>query len=144
MNQEFPDPDAPTVSVGPKETSRPPARVPQGLGLDPRRPIAPAPGSTPWDSAPVGERGLSQGLPVSYGARPQGAPELLTGVDEVQRRLGPPPAAHPVTVRTGREALPSIARRDRRTRPLTLALYGVVCAISLVGLWLVASVSFGW
>ena len=34
-----------------------------GAGLDSDRPIAPVPGSMPWDAQPSGERGLS---PVSY------------------------------------------------------------------------------
>lgn len=115
-----------------------------GGGLDPKRPIAQAPGSMPWEQQPVGERGVAQGLTVSYGARVRTEMPLQTGVDEVQRRVGPAPEAQAVRVVEGREALPSLSRRDRKRRLVTLAIYlGVTlaCALGLVG---VASIAFGW
>lgn len=115
-----------------------------GGGLDPKRPIAQAPGSMPWEQQPVGERGVAQGLTVSYGARVRTEMPLQTGVDEVQRRVGPAPEAQAVRVVEGREALPSLSRRDRKRRLVTLAIYlGVTLACAL-GLVEVASIAFGW
>lgn len=114
-----------------------------GAGLDPARPIAPAPGRLPWEALPEGERGVTQGLPVSYGARPQVETPLQTGIDEVQRQLGPAPQGYPVVVRAGRETLPSLRRRDRRRRAVTLALYCAVVVVCVLGIWWVASIAFG-
>lgn len=112
--------------------------------LDSRRRISAVPGATPWDEAPAGERGVSQGIPVSYGARAEGFQEPLQGIDEVQRRIGPAPVANYVAVREGREGLPSMARRSSRERVTTLALYAGVVAVSLLGLWGIAKLAFGW
>lgn len=121
-----------------------PAGAPVAQGLDPRRPIAAVPGSAPWDSGPEVERGVSQGLPVSYRARPHQMGAPLPGLDEVQRKLGPAPAAAPVAVRQGREALPSLERRERRGRVATLLLFGAVLIVSVAGLWGLALIAFGW
>lgn len=113
-------------------------------GFDADRPIAPAPGAMPWETAFSGERGVSQGLPVSYGARLQTETRLQTGVDEVQRLVGPAPEATPVGVLAGREQLPSLQRKDLYRKRITLALYGGVIIACVVGLWGVAAIAFGW
>ena len=111
-------------------------------GLDPQRPIAPVPGVLPWE--PVAERGVSRGLPVSYGARPNAEMPVQTGIDEVSRRIGPPPAQRDVPVAQHREQLPSLQERDRRRKVKTLAVYSAVIAISVLGLYVVAAIAFGW
>lgn len=112
--------------------------------LDARRPIAPVPGMLPWDARPVAERGVSQGLPVSYGARTRIETPLETGLDEAQRRVGPAPEATPVIPLEGRSELPSLQRRDKRRTRVTLALYLAGSLACLLGLWGVASIAFGW
>ena len=112
-------------------------------GLDPERLIAPAPGTMPWELPPSGERGVTQGLPVSYGARSESQGMPPTGPDEVQRRLGPAPQGHHVQVRGGREVLPSLVRRDRKRRVATLAGYAAALLVCVLGLWGVASIAFG-
>lgn len=114
-----------------------------GTGLDLERPIAPVPGTMPWEMQPAGERGLSQGLPVSYGARMRTETPLQAGVDEAQRRVGPAPDATPVYVVNGRPQLPSIQRKDRRRKRITLAIYGGVILACGLGLWWVAAIAFG-
>lgn len=115
-----------------------------GGGLDPRRPIAEAPGSLPWEVQPAGERGVAQGLPVSYGARVQTDIPLEFGIDEVQRRVGPAPEASHVAVVQGRDLLPSLQRRDRKRSLITLLAYAGVTVACALGLWGVASIAFGW
>ena len=115
-----------------------------GGGLDPRRPIAEAPGSLPWEVQPPGERGVAQGLPVSYGARVQTDMPLEVGIDEVQRRVGPAPEASHVAVVQGRDLLPSLQRRDRKRSLITLLAYAGVTVACALGLWGVASIAFGW
>ena len=115
-----------------------------GGGLDPRRPIAEAPGSLPWEVQPAGERGVAQGLPVSYGARVQTDMPLEFGIDEVQRRVGPAPEASHVVVVQGRDLLPSLQRRDRKRSLITLLAYAGVTVACALGLWGVASIAFGW
>ena len=115
-----------------------------GGGLDPRRPIAEAPGSLPWEVQPAGERGVAQGLPVSYGARVQTDMPLEFGIDEVQRRVGPAPEAGHVAVVQGRDLLPSLQRRDRKRSLITLLAYAGVTVACALGLWGVASIAFGW
>ena len=115
-----------------------------GGGLDPRRPIAEAPGSLPWEVQPPGERGVAQGLPVSYGARVQTDIPLEVGIDEVQRRVGPAPEASHVAVVQGRDLLPSLQRRDRKRSLITLLAYACVTVACALGLWGVASIAFGW
>ena len=115
-----------------------------GGGLDPRRPIAEAPGSLPWEVQPPGERGVAQGLPVSYGARVQTDMPLEVGIDEVQRRVGPAPEASHVAVVQGRDLLPSLQRRDRKRSLITLLAYAGVTVACALGLWGVASIACGW
>ncbi len=115
-----------------------------GGGLDPRRPIAEAPGSLPWEVQPAGERGVAQGLPVSYGARVQTDMPLEFGIDEVQRRVGPAPEGSHVAVVQGRDLLPSLQRRDRKRSLITLLAYAGVTVACALGLWGVASIAFGW
>ena len=115
-----------------------------GGGLDPRRPIAEAPGSLPWEVQPPGERGVAQGLPVSYGARVQTDMPLEVGIDEVQRRVGPAPEASHVAVVQGRDLLPSLQRRDRKRSLITLLAYACATVACALGLWGVASIAFGW
>lgn len=114
-----------------------------GAPLDRNRVIAPAPGDTPWSVLPQGERGIAQGLPVAYGANPQTAPALLTGVDEVKRELGDAPNGAPVSVREGRDVLPSLERKYTLQRVRTLVTLGVLIMASVFGLVWVASVAFG-
>lgn len=114
-----------------------------GGGLDPRRPIAEAPGSAPWETQSAGERGVAQGLPVSYGARVQTDMPLEVGIDEVQRRVGPAPEASHVEVVQGRDLLPSLQRRDRKRSLITLLVYAGLTALCIFGLWGVASIAFG-
>lgn len=115
-----------------------------GGGLDPRRPIAEAPGSLPWEVQAAGERGVAQGLPVSYGARVQTDMPLEVGIDEVQRRVGPAPEAGHVEVMQGRDLLPSLQRRERKRSLVTLLSYAGVTVACALGLWGVASIAFGW
>lgn len=114
-----------------------------GAGLDPDRRIAQMPGMLPWEVLPGGEQGVSQDLPVAYGARAAAAFDLQLGADEVQRRIGPAPVGEPIQVRPGREQLPSLNQHDRRRKTVTLALYAgaiVVCVAGLIG---VATLAFG-
>lgn len=115
-----------------------------GGGLDVNRPIAQAPGSLPWEQQPTGVRGVSQGLPVSYGARVQTETPLETGVDEVQRRVGPAPEPRQVAVLQDREALPSLRRRDQKRTLVTLLMYAGVTLACVFGLWGLAAIAFGW
>lgn len=112
-----------------------------GVGLDPNRPIAPAPGAPPWELQ--GERGVSRGLPVSYGARPSTAMPVQTGRDEILRTIGPAPAPTEVAVVQGRAQLPSLQQRDRKRKIFTLAMYAGVLGVSVLGLWGVALIAFG-
>lgn len=113
-----------------------------GTGLDPDRPIAPAPGTLPWEA--IAERGVTRGLPVSYGARPNAEMPLRTGHDEIFRTIGPAPAQSEVHVAQHREQLPSLRERDRRRKVTTLAVYSAVIVFSVVGLYVVAAIAFGW
>lgn len=113
------------------------------VGLDPERRIGEMPARMPWEEPPSPEPGLHQGLPVVYGPRVSGRDGAGSGEDEVVRRVGPPPPSSAVTVRRGREALPSLARRDRRARRATLLLYGAVVLAGALGLWGVARLAFG-
>lgn len=115
-----------------------------GGGLDPNRPIAEAPGSLPWEVQAAGVRGVAQGLPVSYGTRVNTDMPVEQGIDLVQRVVGPAPAARPVAIAPGREQLPSLTKRDRRRRGVTLAVYAAVTVACVFGLWGVASIAFGW
>lgn len=115
-----------------------------GGGLDPNRPIAEAPGSLPWEVQAAGVRGVAQGLPVSYGTRVNTDMPVEQGIDLVQRVIGPAPAARPVAIAPGREQLPSLTKRDRRRRGVTLAVYAAVTVACVFGLWGVASIAFGW
>ena len=113
------------------------------VGLDPERRIGEMPARMPWEEPPSPEPGLHQGLPVVYGPRVSGRDGAGSGEDEVVRRVGPPPPSSAVTVRRGREALPSLARRDRRARRATLLLYCAVVLAAALGLWGVARLAFG-
>lgn len=115
---------------------------PAAEGLEFHAPIAPAPGHSLWQHERTGERGVSQGLPVSYGARVHGAVAPRSGPDEVLRVVGAPPADSRVELRLGREALPSLERRERRSRAVTLVLYGIVSIACLGALLGVASLVF--
>lgn len=112
-------------------------------GLDPERRIADLPDRMPWEAVPAPEQGVHQGLPVVYGPRNEGDDDAPVGVDEVIRRVGPPPGATPVPVRQGRESLPSLTRRERKTRTLTLIVYGAVVVVAVLGLIGIARLAFG-
>lgn len=127
------------TSASPTAPPVAPTAPPASLTAAPAAPTAP-----PWQiDAPI-ERGVSQALPVRYPARPYQVSEPRHGLDEVQRRIGAAPAASPVAVRQGREGLPSLERRTRRGRMVTLILFGVVLLGSIAGLWVLASIAFGW
>lgn len=134
------DPAPPVADPKPRRSLR---RI-VGGGLDPNRPIAEAPGSMPWEVQPAGVRGVAQGLPVSYGTRVATDMPVERGIDMVQRVIGPAPAARPVLRISGREQLPSLTRRDRRRRMVTLAIYAGVTVLCVLGLWGVAAIAFGW
>lgn len=112
--------------------------------LDSSRQIAPVPGADPWRELPVGAGGVTQELPVRYGASARTEVPVRTGFDEVLRRVGAAPAAGSVTVREGRDRLPSLARRDRRSRRVTLVGFASVTVLCVLGLWGVAAIAFGW
>lgn len=112
-------------------------------GLDPERRIADLPDRMPWEAVPAPQKGVHQGLPVVYGPRNEGDDDAPMGVDEVTRRVGPPPGATPVPVRQGRESLPSLTRRERKTRTLTLIVYGAVVVVAVLGLIGIARLAFG-
>jgi hypothetical protein len=142
MPVDDPDPTFPTDFTDPTDPALPAWRA--GTRFDPHRVIAPAPGSLPWDEQPRGQRGLTQGLPVRTGARQLTVMPVQWGEDEVQRTVGPVPPWQAVTIREGRQTLPSLARRDRRARVLTLAAYGCVIAASVAGLLALAWTAFEW
>ena len=134
--------DAAKIAVKPAEGRS--LRKAIGGGLDPQRPIAEAPGALPWEVQPTGERGVAQGLPVSYGARVNTRMPLVTGNDEVRRLVGPAPEARHVQIVAGREALPSLRQRDRKRGVATLVAYAGVVVACAIGLYGVATVAFGW
>lgn len=121
-----------------------PARLVSGDGLDPERPISPVPGAHPWSEQPRGERGVTQGLPVAYGARAETVARQSLGRDEVHRRLGDAPPQRAVRLAESRETLPSLAKRDRLRRRFTLGAYAATVMLCGLGLWSLASVVFGW
>ena len=136
-------------------------------GGDPRRsrwghdgarrgdPAPPIPAPDPVGEAPAGapqsNAALSNAAPSSaslsrasarvYGARPIGA-SAPQHPDEVLRRIGPPPAAEP-RYAADRPRLPSLARRFRRERAITLACYAGVVVISIAGLTVISRIAFG-
>lgn len=114
-----------------------------GSGLDPERRISPPPVLLPWESAPTPETGVHQGLPVVYGPRDLTRTATFDPLDRIHREIGPAPAASPVTVKSDRSALPSLAKKERRDRAGTLIAYGAVVLVAIVGLWGVAVVAFG-
>jgi len=111
--------------------------------LDPQRRIAAVPGAAPWERGPAAVPGLHQGLPLPYAPRSPGSAAAEAGPDEVQRRVGPPPGPSPVVARGGRETLPSLERRERRARRLTLIAYPLVIVAASAGLLLIAILAFG-
>jgi len=85
--------------------------------------------------------GVRPGRPVVYGARSDAF--LAPDDGAVTARIGDPPApAEPVPA-AARDALPSLARQNRRFRVLALAGGAAVLAIVGFGLWGVASLAFG-
>ncbi len=110
-------------------------------------------GEDPWSGAdpsrdpsggspgPESVRGLP---PVVYGARSPLSGAVPGGMDAVQRRIGPPPSGPwsppPAAVRP---PMPSLARRFRRRRALTLAGYAAAVLVSVVGLIIVGTLAFG-
>ncbi len=140
------DPAPPVVAATDSRVSSHGVAVSGGFsaGLDLERPIAPVPGGMPWEYQPTGERGLAQGLPVSYGARVSTGIPLHTGADEVQRQIGAAPQATPVYVAQGRFELPSLEKKNRRRKLATLVLYGCVTVATAFGLFGVAAIAFGW
>ncbi|MBO1902745.1 hypothetical protein J4H92_12395 [Leucobacter weissii] len=117
---------------------------PVGLPLDAERRIGPVPERKPWEQVIAAEPGVTPGLPVPYAPRAVEAQQpFRADVDEIMSRLGPPPAARPVPVGDGREDLPSLRRRGRRSRVVTLTAYGAVLVLAALGLWGVALLAFG-
>ena len=107
------------------------------VGLDPERRIAAPPGA----GAPAAEPGVHPNVPVVYGPRP--ALEQPSAADGVSRWIEPPPDSDPVPLRSGREALISTARRERRRRRLTLLGYAGAVLLAVSGLWGLGQLAFG-
>lgn len=118
------------------------AAEPGAEGLDPERRIAPVPGRGSVGAPPREIAGAGPFLPVAYGARPVGDAHPAEALDEVALRLGPPPPPTAVPVREGREALPSLGARERRSRIATLIAYPVVVLLAVAGLVAVAVIAF--
>jgi len=117
-------------------------RVPSGaeragaLRGDPAPPIAePVPSQRP-SSAP-----LRRGPARVYGARAVNASAAVQP-DEVLRRIGPAPAAEP-RYAAERPPLPSLARRFRRERAVTLICYAGAVVLAAAGLTVIARIAFG-
>ena len=77
-----------------------------------------------------------------YGPRSARHRAERAGIDEVQQRVGVPPGAGADAL-PERALLPSLARRARRSRIVTLSAYAATVALSLLGLWGVARLAFG-
>lgn len=120
-----------------------------GEGLDPERRVGSAPGGGEGEQ-PSPEPGVRHRLPIVYGARTAGARApgagagAQFGFEGSGLRSGlevPPP---PVALADGdvlravdRAGLPSVARRERRSRAVTRAVYAAVCLAALLGLCLI-------
>ncbi|QZY51126.1 hypothetical protein [Leucobacter tenebrionis] len=92
----------------------------------------PAADPEPWRAVPA---------PV-YGPRSATQRGDAPGPDAVHRRIGPAPSATAQPV-VERPPLPSLAKRARRSRTITIIAYAATTALSVVGLWLVAALAFG-
>lgn len=105
--------------------------------LDPQRRIAEVPGRAPWQKEPTPVRGVNAGSTIVYGTRSEHMGDTKRGVDYVHMTVGPAPEPHPVEVRAGRQQLPSLAKRSRRMRRLTLAAFALTIVASATGLWFI-------
>lgn len=123
------DPDATVV--------RSPGRAEVRRGRpDPAPPIAePEP-----PLASLASASLRGGPARVYGTRAVSDPAPLAP-DEVQRRIGQPPAAAPRPA-GDRSPLPSLAKRFKRERVITLACYAGAVALSAAGLTVIARLAF--
>lgn len=99
--------------------------------LDAKRRAPAAPFPVEQSSLPRG--GVRGGIPVVYGARSEAFVERSLAGD-LGRSLGSPPAGYDVPV-AEREALPSLARLNRRFSALAWAGAVVVPVVAGVGLW---------
>lgn len=103
-------------------------------------PPAPLPEQLPRDLASLGH------LPQVYGARQ--AREALgplatpAAQDTVEQQHGPAPAAAYEEPTAPRPALPSLVKRYRKERTVTLAAYAGAIVVSAVGLIVIARIAF--
>lgn len=110
--------------------------------LDPERRIDAVPGRAPWERDPAPIRGVSAGASVIYGARSERMGDTRLGFDQITATVGPAPTQGQVGVRDGRSTLPSIEKRGRRMRILTLVGFGAVIVLAATGLWAIAMLAF--
>lgn len=85
--------------------------------------------------------GVRPGRPVVYGARSEAFLSHDDGA--ATARIGDPPAPAAPVPAAARDALPSLARQNRRFRVLALAGGVAVLAIVGFGLWGVSALAFG-
>lgn len=108
--------------------------VPPAIG-----PVPAAPGATPVH--PAVEPDVPFVLHEVYAPRTiPPAARGDEGPDAVLRRIGPPPTAPAIAI-APRKELASLARRTRRGRVVTLAVYAAVIVCSAVGLWAIATLA---
>ncbi|RGE23222.1 hypothetical protein [Leucobacter sp. wl10] len=134
----FESDDATTV-VRPEPVDDDPTVVRPRRGLGAPRPGDPAPPLADPEPPPDP---LAGAPPMHvYGARavPEAGP---SGSDDAEPRIGPPPASG-FRPASERPPLPSLAKRARRERAITLVCYAAAVALSAAGLVLVARLAFG-
>lgn len=121
------EPDDATVVVPRRRDPRPPAPAAAPV------PVPEEDAARPWNGV---------ALTRVYGPRSARHRAERAGIDEVQQRVGAPPGAGADAL-PERALLPSLARRARRSRIVTLSAYAATVALSLLGLWGVARLAFG-
>lgn len=123
-----------------------------GAPLDPEKTVVRPGAAAPQpDPEPVTEPDTAEELGAKLGGR-SGA--LRSSASFMPRVYGPraasvsqapepsPDLAGRVAASNARAALPSLARRDRRGRVVTLACYAAALIATGVGLWVVATLAF--
>ena len=107
--------------------------------LDPRRRVKESP--FPQLEHTLPKRGVSQSMPVVYGARSEELPVQPEGKLDLEQRIGAPPTtlAPPPVVREG---LPSAAQLNRKFRLLALLGGAGVVVVVAAGLWGIAALAF--
>lgn len=137
-----PEVDDATVVAPARRRSRTGAPAPERR-RDPRPDPPASPVEDPPWSAVLPRSGVGGGvLPSIYGPRSPRQGADRTDADAVHRRIGPPPTAA-AAAQPEREPLPSLARRARRSRIITVSAYAATAAASVLGLWGVARLAFG-